>query len=361
MSLREFRRHVGRLAVVGFAGHTVPDTLRELVAAFDLGGVIYFTRNAADPKQVAELSREVASLARDWPLWIAVDQEGGRVLRLKAPFTEWPPPITLGRSGDEALAQRFAGALAAELSAVGINLNTMPVLDVLTRADNPAIGDRALAERADDAARLGAAIVAGLQRAGVAACGKHFPGHGDTGADSHHELPVVEHDRRRLDAVELVPFRRAIGQGIAALMTAHILLPALDEERPASMSPVIVQRLLKDALAFPGVVFSDDLGMKGVSAERALPVAAVDAVAAGTDAVLLCNSTPDEQVGALEALIRAHETNVITQMRVDDAMARQRRMKERFLGPERFAAPAPIGIVGSAAHQTVARDMAAWL
>jgi beta-N-acetylhexosaminidase len=361
MSLREFRRHVGRLAVVGFTGHSVPEGLREIVAEFDLGGVVYFARNAVDPAQVSELSREVAALARDWPLWIAVDQEGGRVARLKAPFTEWPPALTLGRSGDESLARRFARALAAELAAVGINLNTAPVLDVLTQARNPAIGDRALGERAGDVARLGAAIVTELQSAGIASCGKHFPGHGDTAVDSHLELPIVEHDRRRLDAVELVPFKRAIEAGVAAIMTAHLLLPALDEERPASMSPTIVQGLLKDTLGFQGVVFSDDLGMKGVSAARSLPVAAVDAIAAGTDAVLLCNSTPEEQMVALEAIVRAREMDVITRKRADDAFERQRRMKERFLAAERRPQALPIGVVGSIAHQTVARDMAAWL
>jgi beta-N-acetylhexosaminidase len=210
MSLRALRRHAGRLTIVGFAGHSVPTELRQLAAEFDLGGVIYFARNIDEPAQVAELSREVASLRRDWPLWISVDQEGGRVARLKAPFTEWPPAITLGRSGDEVLARRFAEALALELRAVGINLDYAPVLDIHTNPANPIIGDRALGERADDVARLGAVVVRALQDAGVTACGKHFPGHGDTNRDSHLELPIVEHDRRRLDAVELVPFRRAI-------------------------------------------------------------------------------------------------------------------------------------------------------
>ena len=347
MSLRDFRRHVGRLAIVGFTGHTVPAGLRELAAEFDLGGVVYFARNIVDPAQVAELSREVAALARDWPLWIAVDQEGGRVARLKAPFTEWPPALTLGRSGDEALAARFARALAGELAAVGINLNHAPVLDVLTRASNPAIGDRALAEGADDVARLGAVIIRELQAAGIAACGKHFPGHGDADVDSHHELPILDHDRRRFDAVEFVPFRRAMAEGVAAIMTAHLLIPAIDAERPASMSPTIVQGLLKDSLGFQGVVFSDDLGMKGVSATRPLPVASVDAIVAGTDAVLLCNSTMEDQVLAIEAIIRAAETNQITQKRIDDAMARQLQMKTRFLASGRPRVTVPLGIVGS--------------
>ena len=159
MSLRELRRHVGRLAIVGFNGHTVPDELRRVIAEFDLGGVIYFPRNILEPAQVAELSREVGALAREWPIWISVDQEGGRVARLRAPFTEWPPAITLGRSGDDRLAERFASALAAELLAVGINLDYAPVLDVHTNPANPVIGDRALAEQADVAARLGAVII----------------------------------------------------------------------------------------------------------------------------------------------------------------------------------------------------------
>src|SRR5262245_50876287 len=143
MSLRALRRQVGRFAIVGFGGHSVPAELRALAAEFDLAGVVYFARNVVEPRQVAELSREVATLARDWPLWISVDQEGGRVARLRAPFTEWPPAITLGRSGDDALAARFARALATELDAVGINMDHAPVLDVLTNTSNTVIGDRA--------------------------------------------------------------------------------------------------------------------------------------------------------------------------------------------------------------------------
>lgn len=358
MSVRELRRHVGRLAIVGFPGHSVPQDLRRLVAEFDLGGVIYFARNVLDPTQVRELSAEVAGLARDWPLWISVDQEGGRVARLRAPFTGWPPLATLGRSGDEALARRFAAALAAELGAAGINLDYAPVLDVHTNPKNPVIGDRALSDRPDDVARLGAAIVERLQAAGVAACGKHFPGHGDTGTDSHHELPVVDHDERRLNAVELPPFRRAIDAGVASIMVAHIALPAIDPDRPASLAPAIVQTLLKDTLRFPGMVVTDDLGMKALTATRTLPAAAVDAIVAGCDAVLLCNSTIDEQVEALEAMIRAAETNRLTSTRIADAMDRQERTKARFLGGRRRQPD--LAVVGCDAHQAVAREMGGW-
>jgi beta-N-acetylhexosaminidase len=347
------------LAIVGFTGHSVPAELRKLVAEFDLGGVIYFARNIVEPRQVAELSREVADLAIDWPLWISVDQEGGRVARLKRPFTEWPPAITLGRSGSEKLAERFAAALAAELIAVGINLDYAPVLDVHTNPANPIIGDRALAERADVAATLGRAVIRGLQRAGVAACGKHFPGHGDTSRDSHEELPIVDHDPRRLEEVELVPFRAAVEERVATLMTAHVLVPALDADRPASLSPRIVTTMLKDAMKFDGVVLSDDLGMKAISATTSLGEGTVDALAAGCDAVLLCNNTIDEQVAALEAVIRAAESGRLKPSRLDDALARQRRVKQRFLAPQPKKTVG-LDIVGCAEHQAVAEEMAAF-
>ena len=358
MSVRELRRHVGRLAIVGFRGHTVPPDLRALVAEFDLGGVIYFSRNVVEPRQLAELSREIAALARDWPLWISVDQEGGRVARLRTPFTEWPPVATLGRSGDAALAGRFAAALAAELTAVGINLDYAPVLDVHTNPANAVIGDRALSDRPDEVARLGVVLVETLQAAGIAACGKHFPGHGDTREDSHHELPLLDHDRRRLDAIELQPFRRAIAADVASIMVAHLGLPAIDAERPTSLAPAVVQTLLKDALGFAGMVVSDDLGMQAVSATRPLPVAAVDALVAGCDAVLLCDSSIDDQVRALEAIIHAAESSALTHTRIADAMARQQRTKARFLaGPP---ARPDLAVIGCAAHQAVAREMGAW-
>src|SRR5215471_3768795 len=195
------RRQIGRLLIAGFGGHQVPVELASLSREFGLGGVILFARNVAEPEQVAELAFESARLVPELPLWVSVDQEGGRVARLKAPFTEWPPMATLGRSGDVELAGAFSRALAAELAAVGVTLDYAPVLDIRTNSRNAVIGDRALAEQADEVARLGSAIVRGLQEGGIAACGKHFPGHGDTVADSHVELPLVEHPPDRLRSV----------------------------------------------------------------------------------------------------------------------------------------------------------------
>ena len=358
MSLRELRRQAGRFAIAGFDGHSAPDDLRRLIAEFDLAGVILFARNIAEPRQVAELNREVAALAREWPFWISVDQEGGRVARLKQGFTIWPPAHTLGRSGDEALAERFARALAAELRAVGFNLDYAPVLDVHTNPANPVIGDRALATTADDVARLGAAVIRGLQESGIAACGKHFPGHGDTSVDSHEGLPVVEHDPRRLESLEFVPFRRAVTEQVAAIMTAHVMVPALDERNISSFSPAVVTKILKEKLGFGGVVLSDDLGMKAVAATASAPEATVMALQAGCDAVLLCNHTIDEQWQSLEAVIKAAERGDLSTKRLDDALARQRAVKERFRA--QMIAPVGIDVVGRGEHRAIADEMAAW-
>lgn len=363
MSLRDVRRHVGQLAILGFDGHTVPPDLRSLAREFDLGGVIVFARNVADPAQVSELAREARELAQDLPLWVSVDQEGGRVARLRRPFTEWPPMLALGRSGDERLAERFARALAAELAAVGINLDYAPVLDVCTNPKNTVIGDRALSERAEDVARLGRVIIRALQDEGIAACAKHFPGHGDTTADSHDELPLVEHPPDRLRRVELVPFKAAIEEQVAAIMTAHVLIPAFDDTRPATLAPSIVDGLLKRELGFAGMALSDDLQMKAISARGSIGEAAVGAVAAGCEAVLICGGSQEPQVAALEALVRAVENETLPLKRVEDAMTRGRRVKERFLAPgaRRRKTPSFVDVVGRGEHRAIAEEMARFL
>ena len=361
MSLREIRRHSGQLALVGFAGHSIPADLRALAREFDLGGIVIFARNVESPDQVAELAWEAQALAGELPLWVSVDQEGGRVARLKSPFTVWPPMITLGRSGDERLAARFARALAAELKAVGITLDYTPVLDIHTNPKNPVIGDRALAERADDVARLGRIVIETLQDEGIAACGKHFPGHGDTSTDSHHELPLVEHPPERLEAVELVPFRAAIEADVAAIMTAHLLVPALDDEYPATLSSRVVDDLLKRKLGFGGVVFTDDLEMRAIGGRYGLAEAALQAVAAGCDAVLMCGTSQEAQAAALEGIIRAVESGALPVRRVEDAMMRHRRVKERFLSASRarpLSGAALRALLGRDEHQAVAAEMA---
>lgn len=352
MSPSALRRQIGQLLIAGFEGQQVPVELRSLARAFGLGGVILFARNVGEPEQVAELCYDAARLVPELPLWVSVDQEGGRVARLKAPFTEWPAMATLGRSGDVRLAGRFARALASELRAVGITLDYAPVLDIHTNPTNPVIGDRALSEKAEEVARLGAAIVMALQGGGVAACGKHFPGHGDTQTDSHLELPLVEHPLERLRSVEFVPFKAAIAAGVATMMTAHVFMPALDEKRPATLSRRIVFDLLRDELNFEGVILSDDLEMKAIASAYAVPSAAVLAIAAGCDGILICSGDHGTQSAALESLIYAVEGGELSSARVDDALRRQQRAKERFL----TAAVASRPLQGSALRQRLGGD-----
>ncbi len=368
MSLRELRRRIGRLAIVGFEGPSVSPELREITREFDLGGVIYFARNVEEPRQVNELSRDVAALVRpsggsssnEWPLWISVDQEGGRVARLKRPFTEWPPMNTLGRSGDTSLTRKFAAALADEMRAVGINLDYTPVLDIHTNSKNPIIGDRAFSDQAHLVAAHGTVMIETLQAAGVAACGKHFPGHGDTSTDSHLELPLVEHPPDRLDAIEMVPFRAAVAADAAFVMTAHVLVPALDAERPATLSPVVVDGWLKEKLGYKGIVLSDDLGMKAISASLGLGEAMVQALIAGCDAALLCNEPAEAQVGALEAVIHAVESGRIPVKRIDDALSRQERVKTQFFARDVKRRKVPMSRIGCAEHQDISEAMAQW-
>ena len=363
------RRDVGQLLIGSLAGFTITPEIRSLAREFSLGGVTLFSRNIEAPEQVVELSIDVQTLASELPLWLAVDQEGGRVARLRKPFTEWPPMAVLGRSGSVDLASRFAAALAAEMKAVGITLDYAPVLDIHTNPKNPIIGDRALADDAELVARLGTAIVRGLQDNGVAACGKHFPGHGDTSVDSHLELPLVEHPPDRIRRVECVPFRAAIRAEVAFIMTAHVLVPALDEERPATLSPRIVQAILRDELGYQGVILSDDLEMKAIAKSYAVPDAAVQAIAAGCDGLLICSGDVEVQAATLEALVHAVEDGRISYKRIEDAMKRLRRAKERFLA-------APVGslsgrssdragrlqhVLGCDAHQRIAEEMSRFL
>ena len=234
------------------------------------------------------------------------------------------------------------------------------MLDIHTNPKNPIIGDRALAESAEGVAKLGAAVIRGLQDNGVAACGKHFPGHGDTSVDSHLELPLVEHPPDRIRRVECVPFREAVRAEVAFMMTAHILVPALDEERPATLSPTIVTGILREELGYQGVILSDDLEMKAIARTYAVPDAAVQAIAAGCDGLLICSGDIALQAETLEALVHAVEQGRISYKRLEDAQTRLRRAKDRFLA-QPVAAPARRSalrqVLGCDAHRRVAEEM----
>ena len=297
------------LLMVGFEGKSLPARLARRLREGTVGGVILFSRNVEGPRQVRDLCREIRAAAgkgRPAPL-IAVDQEGGRVQRLTEPgFTRFPPArcySTLCCHAERA-AEATAEMMAEELRAVGVDINFAPVLDVDSNPENPVIGNRALSDDPSQAARLGISFFRGILSRGVIPVGKHFPGHGSTATDSHEVLPVVRSSRDTLRRRDLHPFRRAIRAGIPALMTAHVLYPALDREFPATLSKKILRGLLRNQLRFRGVVFSDAMEMKAITDRFAVGDAAVRAIAAGCDVVLVCRGEVNQEE-TMEAISRA--------------------------------------------------------
>jgi beta-N-acetylhexosaminidase len=360
--MRESLRKAGQRVMIGFEGHAVSPDLRKLVRDYGAGGVILFRRNVDTPEQVADLVREMQSVARDagheLPLLVGVDQEGGRVARLGEPWTVWPPLRAVGRAGSEELARRMGEALAAEMSACGIRCDFAPVVDVDTNASNPVIGDRSFGEDPDLVGRLGAAMIRGLQSGRVAASAKHFPGHGDTGVDSHLDLPAVDHSLSRLEDVELRPFRKAVEAGVATVMTAHVLVREIDDRLPATLSPHVVRRFLREGMKYDGVVVTDDLEMKAVSDRWSPGAAAVLAAQGGADLALVSRSH-DAQVEAIESLVRAVESEAIGWTDMDAACDRVRVLKERFVLPYADPDPKAARRAASAAEgRVVARELA---
>lgn len=360
--MRDLVRRVGQRFMVGFGGHTASPDVKALIRDLGVGGIVLFARNVAGPEQVAELVRELQSAARDAshqrPLLIAVDQEGGRVARLKEPWTTWPAARAVGRVGSEETARQMGEALAVELSSCGIRYDFAPCVDVDTNPKNPVIGDRSFGDDPELVGRLGAAVIRGLQGNGVAACAKHFPGHGDTDVDSHLDLPAVDHSRARLEDLELRPFRMAIAAGVASVMTSHVLVRQIDDARPATLSPLVLGGLLRRDLGWAGVVVTDDLEMKAVAARFTPSQIAVLAAQAGCDLLEFCK-THDAQVEAIEALIRACESGEIPFKEAEASDARVGALKDRFLAG--YVDPDPRrarNAAGSPAHRVLAEGIA---
>jgi beta-N-acetylhexosaminidase len=348
----ERKRRAGQRLVLGIAGPSITDEERAWIRHCQPGGFVLFARNVEEAGQVFELNRELASLLpKELPPIRCVDQEGGRVQRVKAPATVWPPMRWVGNVDQEAFSVSIGRALGREVRALGFDLDFAPVADVDSNPKNPIIGDRAFAAEAAAAGRHAAAMVRGLQAEGCIACAKHFPGHGDTATDSHLELPVVEKDPPDLDQVELVPFRACLRAGVATVMTAHVVYPGWDEDRPATMSHRIVDGILRKRLKFQGVVFSDDLEMKAVRGRYPLEQQLTEASVATVDTFLMCKDL-SLQVQAFEELIRLQESDKGQADIAIDAAKRWHGLRERFL---KDPSPRPgLDILGNHTHLDLA-------
>jgi beta-N-acetylhexosaminidase len=321
---------VGQLLLLGFGGTKMDATIATFLDDMKPGGVALFGRNIDTPEQTVRLIRDVhahdpAQHIGGVPMFIAVDQEGGNVVRLKRGATILPSAMALGAANDPELARRAGAALGRDLRLLGFNMNLAPVLDVNSNPENPVIGIRSFGENASAVADLGVAYMQGIQSEGVLAVAKHFPGHGDTDADSHYHLPVVLHDKHRLDDVELLPFARAFSEGLDAIMTAHIALPALgddgEKDLPATVNPRVLTSLLRDELGYDGLVMTDGLEMQGIVQRFGSGEAAVRAVLAGADMVMVL-WYPEKKREVRDAILTAVQSGRIPSWRLDQAVRR---------------------------------------
>ncbi len=306
-----------------------------LVEDLAAGGVILMKRNVGTPDQLRAMLGEVQTLAARRglpPLFVAVDQEGGGCARLTPPhFLPSTDAWQIGLTADPAQARAAARKTGLELRSVSINWNFAPVLDVNNNPANPVIGRRSYGDDPQRVAAMGVAAVQGYQDdAGILACGKHFPGHGDTDVDSHLALPTISHSLERLFEIELVPFRAAIAAGVAAIMTAHIVFPEMDPALPATLSPAVLTGLLRGKLGFGGLIITDCLEMNGVAKDWGEAEAAVLAVLAGAD-VLLCCHTWTKQQAIRDGLVAAVEQGRIPLSRIEASLARITAAKDRWL------------------------------
>jgi beta-N-acetylhexosaminidase len=326
--MSDLERLAARMIAVGFDGLTIPDPLDALLRR-GIGGVVLFARNVQHPRQVAELNADLKRRAIN-PVMLCVDHEGGRVRRLRAGFSPIPSMRELGRTRSVDLARRIGTIIGQEVRAVGFDVDFAPVLDVDTNPKNPVIADRSLGADPALVARLGASLVDAIQSQGVAACGKHFPGHGDTWIDSHHDLPRLDHDRTRLDAVELVPFRACTHA--ASMMTSHIVFTKFDPTYPATLSPLVTKHLLRDEISYEGVIFTDDMEMKAIASFFGFDEAVIRAVEAGADVITICHSH-QLQSRAIDVLIRAVEAKRLRREDLERSVSRIERLCAAYVRP----------------------------
>ncbi|AST56995.1 beta-glucosidase [Thermoanaerobacterium thermosaccharolyticum] len=324
---------IGQMLMVGFHSDEYDDHIDELVSKYKIGNIILFSRNVKEKYQLAKLNRDIQDNVMKntkIPAFIAIDQEGGMVTRIYKDATYLPGNMAIAATNDIENAYLIGSIAGEELRALGININFAPVLDVNNNPYNPVIGVRSYGENSDVVARFGINYIKGLQEKGVIATAKHFPGHGDTSVDSHIDLPVVQHDKNRLYNVELYPFINAIKNGVGAIMTAHILFPAFEDEKlPATLSYNILTNLLRLELKFHGLIMTDCMEMNAIAKYFGTEKAAAIAVKAGADIVLISH-TKELQIGAFSEIKRAIESGDISLDRIDESVTRILNMKEKY-------------------------------
>lgn len=321
-----------RLMMVDLPGPTLDAATRAHLERYRFGGVCLFRRNIHTPRQVRKLAAEIRQVLGP-EAWIAIDQEGGAVQRVLE-FAVAPAPMALGAVGDPKTAEAVGAAVGRTLISLGINWNFAPSVDVNTNPQNPVIGDRSFGSNPKKVVRLALAWARGLERAGVMATVKHFPGHGDTHLDSHLDLPVVDKSLEELERTELYPFRKAVEASISSIMSAHIRFPALDKEHPATLSKKILTGYLRKMLGFKGIIVTDALDMQAITKNYAVGEAAAKSLQAGADMILSLGK-PEVHVAQATAIQEALEKGKLSRERAQQSQHRLNEAAQRFPGSPR--------------------------
>lgn len=322
---------VGQMILAGIEGKSINETSRKMITELQVGGIILYKDNFSDINGSIKLVNELklANKGNTAPLFISVDQEGGKVSRLPKDFAAIPSNAKVGRTDDATIAEEMGSLLARELNTMGFNVNFAPVLDINSNPNNPVIGVRSFGNTPELVSKLGIAEMNGLRDGHVIAVVKHFPGHGDTSVDSHLDLPVVHRTTAQLEAFEWLPFRAAIEAEADAIMIAHILFPKIDPEAPASLSPVIINEQLRGTLGYDGVVITDDMTMGAIADHYGVVEASIRSVAAGSDILLIAHGY-DTAKSVYDQLLQSVKDGDITESRIDESVYRILTLKHKY-------------------------------
>ncbi len=353
------KHKIGQTILMGLKGPALEADEKKFIVEHNIGGVILFSRNLTTPQQLHALVADVQNLRHQLPektpLFVGIDMEGGRVARLKAPFTQWPPLKRLGDLDSPSLGFKFAETMGQELKAIGINLNFAPCVDVLTNPKNTVIGDRSLSADAENVAKMSSSLVRGYIKSEIIPCAKHFPGHGNTMLDSHEDLPIEETTLERLREVEFVPFKRAFRARLDMVMTAHIKFPKIDPEWPATLSSIFITDILRKEMGYRNLIITDDLDMKALTKNYALELIPVRALKAGCQLLAYCNE-PARPPMAIEAITKAIQAKEIDEAVISAACdAIQKLKKTKLANPDPLPLQEVTRIVGHPDHLALSK------
>ena len=349
---------IGQQLIIGLSGTSLTSDEKKFIVENNIGGVCLFGRNVIEPKQIRDLCAEVQSLRHlmpeKAPLFISIDMEGGRVHRLKPPFTQWPALKLVGDLDAPTVAFHFSQRMGVELMSVGINLDFAPSVDVFTNPKNTVIGDRAISSDPYQVEKMASALIRGYIKSGIISCAKHFPGHGNTLVDSHEELPVEESTLERLHEVELVPFKKALRSRVDMVMTSHILFKNIDPKWPVTMSEFFLKKMIREEFKYRGIIVTDDLGMKAMAKYHTPEDIPVRALQAGADILLYCNE-PEIPPIAVDSLISAVAQGRLDKNDIEASYKRIQDLKKlRLLAPDPKPIEEVMEIIGQEEHKLLA-------